>query len=338
MAGQSETVAILPAWALQAAATAAVSSNFLPLSVEEQRQAGPAGTGDACRNYTHVYIQNRSGLRKAMSLYVRSPAPPGRLVPHPPCTRRRRQRPLQKRRRESRPQCHHTITPNHRFNLRSILFVAASHSTTTGDPRRMEVSVRAQAVAVKGGVMPPGELYRRGRDADRPPAVNPSSSNFRKAPRFRRRQRQRGSFLCPPLLARSSCDATMRCDARETGAIGSVRYPNPPPGRGHRRRSSESFRAIMTGRPPRALAFSCPSFLLVSSFPVLASPGRAGFPRRLGCRQQALQLFLRVPFLREMARRKGATENVAIELTKVPPCLHCSAICFCPFLLESAPV
>jgi hypothetical protein len=270
MAGQSETVAILPAWALQAAATAAVSSNFLPLSVEEQRQAGPAGTGDACRNYTHVYIQNRSGLRKAMSLYVRSPAPPGRLVPHPPCTRRLRQRPLQKRRRESRPQCHHTITPNHRFNLRSILFVAASHSTTTGDPRRMEVSVRAQAVAVKGGVMPPGELYRRGRDADRPPAVNPSSSNFRKAPRFRRRQRQRGSFLCPPLLARSSCDATMRCDAMRCQGDRSDRI-RPLSQSPTRARASSPIERILSRNHDRA---SSPR----SCFLVLVVPARFVLP------------------------------------------------------------
>jgi hypothetical protein len=125
--------------------------SFLYQSKSSARQAQQGRVMHA--GTTHTYT---SKTAPAYHVPIRSPAPPDRLVPPPPCTRRRRQRPLQKRRREARPQCRHTITPNRRFNLRSSssLPPIPLYYYTTGDPRRMEVSVRAQAVAVKGGVMP----------------------------------------------------------------------------------------------------------------------------------------------------------------------------------------
>ena len=73
-------------------------------------------------------------------------------------------------------------------------------SPCTRDPRRMEVSVRAQAIKASDVVSFTGEM-RCGSPTNRP------SSSFGKAPRFRQDQ-ERGSFVCRfALQARSSCGA-----------------------------------------------------------------------------------------------------------------------------------
>lgn len=125
--------------------------SFLYQSISATRPRDDA----PCQNYTHVYFQIAEAYARPC-LYTLS-CSPDCLVPPPQCTHRRRQRRVAGRRRRGTKNATHAIaiTPSRRF-------VILPRSHPTGDPRRVEVSVGAQAVA-KRTVMP---VSFTGREAE----------------------------------------------------------------------------------------------------------------------------------------------------------------------------